>query len=126
MEQLEVAANRDAFGEISAIVELEHRNSAERIFLEKLRLTVNALEDIDFFERNGDGLFGQEYAHTTRIGCEFVVVNFHWIASAKAILSRVMRAPAVSWNITCIAHKGHAERWSLSGELMMSGKSWER
>ena len=44
MEQFEVAADRDALGEMPAVVEFEHWNAAERILFQELRLAVDALE----------------------------------------------------------------------------------
>lgn len=60
-----------------AVVEFEHWNPAERILFQEFRLPVDALEDIDLLERDADSFFRQEYAHAARIGCEFVIVNFH-------------------------------------------------
>src|SRR5580692_2404694 len=72
MEQLEVAADRDALGEMPAVIELEHGNPAERVLFQKLRLAVDALEDIDFLERDADSFFREENAHAAWIGRKFV------------------------------------------------------
>src|SRR5206468_3546665 len=49
MEFLEVTADSNALGNISTIVELEHRNRAQRIFPAKLFVAIHRLDDIDFF-----------------------------------------------------------------------------
>jgi hypothetical protein len=52
---------------VSAVVELQHRNLAERILFQKLRLAIDALEDIDFLERDADSFLREENANATRI-----------------------------------------------------------
>src|ERR1700722_13368230 len=78
MEHFKVAADRNALRQQPAVVELEHRNPAERILGEEGRLSIHTLHDIDFLERHLESLLGEEYPNPPRIWREFVAVNLHF------------------------------------------------
>ena len=64
----EIAANSDALGDTCTIVEFEHRNSCQRVFLAKLGLPIHRVGDVDIFKGNLDILLGKKYTNPPRIG----------------------------------------------------------
>ena len=77
MELLEIAADRDQFGDHVAVVEFERGDALERIDLGVERRFVFEFGQIEFDHRNFQTLFGQKDAHPARIRRIFGVVKFH-------------------------------------------------
>src|SRR5205085_65585 len=77
VEFLEIPADGDRLGDAGAIVELQHRKTAERVAAQRLRRAVRSLKQIDLFGRDRDPLLGEKDANPTRIGREGEVVKLH-------------------------------------------------
>src|ERR1700683_1582214 len=101
MQLLEVAADRDTLGQHFAVVEFEHGDSTQRILLQKFRLPIYPLHDVDFFQRHLKTFLGQKDAHAAWVGSKFEIVNLHlksppglFANSPGSIYTRVDRKPA--------------------------------
>ena len=77
MEFLEVTADGDALGEVSAVIQLEHWDSAQRVLTQEFGLPIYPFHDVDFLERDLDSFFSQKYPDPARIRRQFEIVDFH-------------------------------------------------
>ena len=81
MQALEIAADRDRFGDAGAVVELQHGQPAGGVLRQKFRRAVLARHQVDFFHGKGSPLFGQEDAHPARVWRLRMVVELHRLGS---------------------------------------------
>src|SRR5215469_10824893 len=78
MQFLKVAADGHAFGDMRAVVQLQHRHFTQRIdVLAVLGLPINGPGYIDVIERDLDAFFGQKDSDPAWIGCNGTAVYFH-------------------------------------------------
>jgi hypothetical protein len=77
VKPLEVAADRDALGELGAVVELEDGDAAIGIARQELGGAVLGLPEVDLHGRNVDGLLGEEDADAARVRRHRAVVELH-------------------------------------------------
>src|SRR5271154_25602 len=77
MELLEVTADGDALGDISAVVEFQHRHSGDGIFLAKLLAAIHLVADIDLLVRNFDSLLRKEHPAPPWIRRVMALENSH-------------------------------------------------
>src|SRR6266446_1929934 len=74
---LEVSADCHALSDTFSVIELEHRNSTERILTQEGALPIRSFHDVDLFEWDLDSLLCQKNPYAAWIRREFVVVDFH-------------------------------------------------
>ncbi len=79
IEMIEVLGDRRTFGDVNAVLELEHRDCAGRIPGEEFGALVLAGRYVDGNEldRVGQPFLGERDANAGGIGKAFVVVNLH-------------------------------------------------
>src|SRR5271154_1260260 len=70
MQAFEVAADRNRFGEMGAVVELDEGQAARGILREHLRRAVLAGENVDLLGRDLESLFRYENSKASRVGSE--------------------------------------------------------
>src|SRR5271156_981550 len=67
MQPFQVAADGDRFGQMTAVVEFDKRQTAGGILREHLGLTVVAGENVDLLDRNLQSFFSYENSEPSRI-----------------------------------------------------------
>ena len=77
MELLEIAADRDRFGDDRAVVELERRHALQRVDRGIGGDLCASLPEIDLLGRHRDALFGQEHLDPPGIGRPAAVIKLH-------------------------------------------------
>ena len=66
MDSLQVVADREAFGQARAVVELEHGHRGAGVLGEKLGLELGAGAQVDFDRGYVEALLGDEQPHLAR------------------------------------------------------------
>ena len=67
VERFEIAADRHGLGEVRAVVELEHRDPAERVLREELGAAVRSLHDVDGLGRDVEALLREIDVDAARV-----------------------------------------------------------
>src|SRR5215204_2655150 len=86
IERLEIAADRDRFGEDHAIVEDEHRHALDRIDGRKHRGFMLQGAEIDLLHRHRDAFLGEIDSYAARIGSAAAVIKSHTFPRRKVKL----------------------------------------
>jgi hypothetical protein len=79
IDAFEIAADGDRFCQIGTVVELEHRQRAQRVFVHELDCPMLVFEDVHMDINHLDVLFGEKNSHSPRIGRQGKIVNFHGV-----------------------------------------------
>ena len=74
---LEIAADRHRFGEIRAVIQLQHRHPAHRVAGDEIRVEILRFAQIDFNRLDLNTLFSEKYVHAPRVGRNLAGIEFH-------------------------------------------------